>query len=284
MNIGRWIAIISGAILIFGGFFISLEPATRIVALLAGAGSFLVGAFDPDNLMNVKFGKKGVEINRYQPTEQERELALKLAQEKRSPEIGKEGEKLIEEAKERTPEQRSPEDYLTLATEKWRAKDYDGALADVFAGLALNPKNVRVKVTLIYRKGVIYFNLGLIDEAVKLYNEAIILDPKFSWPHIGWGMVYRDQGKLEEAKKEYEIAIELDPKFGNPHVGLGFLYSKQGKLEEAKREYEIAIELYNQEKLKETKKEYKEAWCSDSDFILAKQNLERLKRIMEEGN
>ena len=67
----------------------------------------------------------------------------------------KEGQELIKEAEDRAPEQRSPEDYLILATEKWRAKKYDAALEYVFAGLALNPEDVRIKATLIHRKGSI---------------------------------------------------------------------------------------------------------------------------------
>jgi len=101
-----------------------------------------------------KWGGDGGHIgfDRYQPTEQERELSIKLAQDNPSPEIEKEGKEFITKAEERAPERRSPEDYLALATEKWRAKDYDGALADVFAGLALNPKNIRIKASLIHKK------------------------------------------------------------------------------------------------------------------------------------
>lgn len=265
MNPGRWIAVISGVILIFGGFFISLEPATRIVALLAGTGSFLVGAFDPDNLMNIKFGKKGVEINRYQPTEKERDLTLKLAQDNPSPEIENEGEEYIEEAKERSPEKRSPEDYLALATEKWRAKNYDAALANIYSGLALNPENVRIKATLTYRKGVIFCDLGLKDEAIKHYNEAMILDSKFSWPRNGLGNVYYAQEKLKEAEAEYKKAIKLDSDDTGPHYNLGILFSEQGKLDDAKREYEEALRL-------------------DPDFTMAKKNLEKLKRKMGKEN
>jgi tetratricopeptide (TPR) repeat protein len=160
-----------------------------------------------------KWGMDGGHIgfDRYQPTEPERELALNLSQDQLSSEIKNEGEEYIQEAKQRPPEKRSPEDYLTLSTEKWRAEDYDAALADVFAGLALNPENTRIKATLIHRKASIYDNSGLKDMGVKFYKEAIALDPDFLWPHNNLGILYSDQGKLEEAKKEYEEALRLDP-------------------------------------------------------------------------
>ncbi len=172
MEPGVWIAVIFGGILILGGLFGTLKSGIRGIAIFAGAGLILFGAFGPDNVKNIEVGKEGVKITRYQPTQQERELALNLAQDKPSPEIEKEGERFIEQAEERTPEQRSPEDYLALATEKWRAKDYDAALADVFAGMALNPKNIRTKASLIHRKGSIYYFLEPNSDGMKFYTVA----------------------------------------------------------------------------------------------------------------
>jgi tetratricopeptide (TPR) repeat protein len=160
-----------------------------------------------------KWGGDGGHIgfDRFQPTDRERELALNLSQDQVSSEIKNEGEEYIEEAKQRPPEKRSPEDYLTLATEKWRAKDYDGAFADVFSGLALDPEDTRIKATLIHRKASIYHDSGLKDLGIKFYKKAMEMDRKLSWPHHNLGTLYSEQGKLEEAKMEYEEALRLGP-------------------------------------------------------------------------
>ena len=150
-----------------------------------------------------------------------------------------------------------------MATEKWRAKEYDAALADVFAGLALNPADVRIKATLIHRKASIYDNSGSKELGIKFYKKAIELDPEDSVAHNNLGGLYKKQDKLEDAEAEYKIAIELDPKDSKPHNNLGNLYKKQDKLEEAKKEYEEAIRL-------------------DPNNSIVKNNLEILENIMKE--
>lgn len=272
MEPGVWIAIIFGGILILGGLF------------------------GPDKIKDFAVGTDGLHISRHQPTEPEREVAFKVSQDQLSPEIEKEGKEFIKKAEERPLEQRSPEDYLALATEKWRAKDYDAALADVYAGLYLNPENIRTKATLVHRKASVFYSLGLKGQAIKYYNEAIELDPSFSWPFTNLGTINYEQGKLKEAEAQYRKTIELDPKYATPHNNLGTLYYNQGKLEEAEDEYNVAIALnpnfadshYNlgglfekQGKLDEAKSEYEEALRLKPDFTPAKDNLERLKRKME---
>jgi tetratricopeptide (TPR) repeat protein len=292
-----------------GGFFLAgilmiFFGESGVSTIIFGFTVLLIGmaSVGPSTIKTwgAKWGGGGGHIgfDRYKPTEKERELAIRLAQEKPSPEINKEGEKFIEKAEERTPEQRSPEDYLALATEKWRAKDYDAALTNVFAGLALNPENIRIQATLILRKGTIYEDLGLEDQAIQYYKEAMELDPKFAWPHNNLGNVFDDQGKHEKAEFEYKKAIELDPKDADPHNGLGNVYETQGKQEEAESEYKKSIELdpkdayphnglgclySGQGKLKAAKEKYEKALQLEPDFALAKENLEKLNKEMKKG-
>jgi tetratricopeptide (TPR) repeat protein len=240
------------------GYSISIFGFTVLILGMASVGPSTIKTW------GAKWGGDGGHIgfDRYQPTEPERKLALKLAEDKPSPKIEKEGKEYIKEAEERPPEKRSPEDYMALATEKWRAKDYGAGLADVFSGLALNPDNIRIKASLIHRKASIFHSLGLWNQAEKYLKEAIEVDPGFPWLYNGMGSVYLEQRKFKEAEEEYKKAIELDQNFAIPHYNLGIIYRKQGKLEEAKREYEEALKL-------------------DPKLSVAKENLEKLKREME---
>ncbi|HIJ51292.1 MAG TPA: hypothetical protein HPP54_09615 [Nitrospinae bacterium] len=76
-----------------------------------------------------KLGKEGMHIgfDRHQASKKEKELVEEFAQDKPSPEIEEEGRKFIEKAAQRPPGKRSVEDYLVLATDKWRAKNYEAA-------------------------------------------------------------------------------------------------------------------------------------------------------------
>ncbi len=207
-------------------------------------------------------------------------------------------ERSITEAEYRSEGRRSPEDYLALATKKWRSRDYDEAFADVNAGLKLNPKDKRVTATLMHRKASIYHSVGLIDVGMKNFKVATEIDPEFSWPHIGMGTVYYNQGKLKEAEKEFNKAVRLDPKYAHGYVGVGNIYFVKGKLEEAEREYKVAIRLNpeyskthnnlgvlyeKQGNLEKALEKYEEALRLKPDYTLAKENLENLKRKMAGG-
>lgn len=172
-----WMGIIVGAIigliLILEGLFApTIDSSTRKAAMRWGGAIIVVLVLGPPTIKALKINKEGIELTRYEPTEQERDLAIEYSKDYLSPEIEKEGQILVQKAKDRPPKQRSTEDFLALATEKRRAKDYDAALENVFLGLVLKPEDIRVKTTLIYRKGTIYVDLGLLDQGKKYFQEA----------------------------------------------------------------------------------------------------------------
>ena len=218
---------------------ISIFWFTVLVISLASVGP------DTIKILGAKWGADGGQFgfDRYQPTQQERNLTLKISQDKPSSEILIESKAFLKHAKTRTPGQRSPEDYLALATDNWRNKNYDSALADAFAGLALNPESIRIKAILVHRKASIYDDSGSKELAIKFYNRAMELDPAFAWLHNNLGRIYLDQGKLKEAEAELNKAIELDPKDFHALKNLGSVFSAQGKLAEAKMKFEEALRL-----------------------------------------
>ena len=202
-------------------------------------------------------------IARYLPTENVRELVEDFSQDKPSPEIEEEGKKFIEQAEERPPEKRSTEDYLALAADKWRAKDYDAALQNVYAGLALEPEDIRIQATLVHRKANNFASLGSKEHAEKCFNEAINIDPSFSWPLNNLGLLYGGQGMYEKAEAEFRKAIALDPDNEKSPFNIGLLYEKQGKFELAKVQFERTLKI-------------------NPDYEKAKSGLERVEKKLKE--
>ncbi len=210
------------------------------------------------------FEAKNVKIERFRPTSEDINLSHVVVQDQISPEVEQKIEKLVGDAEQRLEEARSPEDYLVLATEKWRAKDYDEALRLVHAGLSLNPEDIRTHATLIHRKASIYVALGSENLGIKYYEEAIKLDSQFPMPHFNLGTLYSGQGEMAEAEAEYKEAIRLDPKDAGPHNNLGILYKDQEKMAEAEAEFKEALRL-------------------DSKHTLVQENLDRLYREMKKS-
>jgi tetratricopeptide (TPR) repeat protein len=213
-----------------------------------------------------KWDPKGggqIRFDRHQATEEERELVEEFAQDQPSPEIEEEGQKFIKKARQRSPDKRSAEDYLALAADKWRAKDYDVALENIYSGLALQPEDIRIKATFVHRKANNFASLGLKEQAEKFFKEAINIDPSFSWPHNNLGLLYRDQGMHEEEEDEFRKAIALDPDNEKSPFNLGLLYERQDKFELAKVQFERTLKI-------------------NPDFEKAKSGLERVIKKLEE--
>ena len=47
-------------------------------------------------------------------------------------------------------------------------------------------------------------DLGKLEEAIKAYNKALIINPEFAEAYSNKGNVLQDQGKLEEAVEAYK--------------------------------------------------------------------------------
>jgi tetratricopeptide (TPR) repeat protein len=118
-------------------------------------------------------------------------------------------------------------------------KKYDEAIKCYDKAIELDPKYVYPWAN----KGNVLYYQKKNEEAIRCDDKAIELDPKFAYPWNSKGLVLYDQKKYEEAIRCYDKAIELDPKYAAPWNNKGrFLYD-QKKYDEAIRCYDKAIEL-----------------------------------------
>ncbi|MFI4977042.1 MAG: tetratricopeptide repeat protein, partial [Caulobacterales bacterium] len=84
---------------------------------------------------------------------------------------------------------------------------------------------------------------GRLDDAVKAYELAITLSPRYAEAHNNLGGAFTDQGKLDKAATCYERAIVLGPDYAEAHYNLGKVLQLQCRFDEAKRRYEQALSL-----------------------------------------
>jgi len=96
---------------------------------------------------------------------------------------------------------------LQQAESLWRSHDYINASSAFDALLKAHPENATYKV----RAGQFYLARYYTEDAAKLFQEAIALDPKNAQAYLGLARVYEEgfSGKATEAATK---AIELDPK------------------------------------------------------------------------
>ncbi len=87
------------------------------------------------------------------------------------------------------------------------------------------------------------YTAGRLDEALRLYTEALALEPALAWAHSRVGAILAQQGDKEGAEDALSRAIALDPNLPQAHSNLGNLYYARGDYEQAVAKYKSAIAL-----------------------------------------
>jgi tetratricopeptide (TPR) repeat protein len=63
----------------------------------------------------------------------------------------------------------------------------------------------------VNNRGIVYSDMGDIDQAMANFEKAIELDPEFTLAHYNRGLAYGKIGNLDQAIIEFDRAIEQDP-------------------------------------------------------------------------
>jgi cellulose synthase operon protein C len=94
----------------------------------------------------------------------------------------------------------------------WRAHDYVGATSAFDALLKAHPENADYRV----RFGEFFFERYYPDEAAKLFQEAVVIDPKNAAAYLGLARVYAEDFNTE-ANEAADKALERNPKLYQAH-------------------------------------------------------------------
>jgi tetratricopeptide (TPR) repeat protein len=205
----------------------------------------LVGGVGPTTIKDMIFKQSddGFEfrISRNIDTPEKIKLAIDVDSEIDKGITSNKSVKLVKETKDTPDARRSAADYLILATDNWKSGNYIEGIAFAQQGLRLDPKDIRLKATLLHRMGALLGSIG--DKAEEFYYKSIEVDSEFSWPYINLGDLYWNLKRYDEAETAFRKALELDPEDGDAHNGLGNLFSELERYDEAEIAYRKALEL-----------------------------------------
>jgi TolB-like protein/DNA-binding winged helix-turn-helix (wHTH) protein/Tfp pilus assembly protein PilF len=125
--------------------------------------------------------------------------------------------------------------YLALArTQIFCDWDWDAADASLTKAAALEPGSVEIFRIRSYRSRV----LGNLDQAIRLYEQAVALDPLRTNSYSGLAYLLYVGGRYDEAKAGVKKAIDLNPQAAFVHLTLGKILIAEGKPQQALVEIE----------------------------------------------
>jgi tetratricopeptide (TPR) repeat protein len=84
-------------------------------------------------------------------------------------------------------------------------------------------------------------NEGELDDAIRLYRQALACKPAYPEGHFFLGRALEARGRTAEAMSEYREALRLWPDFGAAHIMTGLLLSREKKFDEAAAHYRAAL-------------------------------------------
>jgi TolB-like protein/cytochrome c-type biogenesis protein CcmH/NrfG len=132
----------------------------------------------------------------------------------------------------------SADAWYSLSRIRWSYDwDWEGAEDAGQKALELEPSNVDV-LTHVSRLKTTYGNL---DEAIKMQQHAVTLDPLSLRPIRNLGQTFRDALRLEDAEQTYRRLINLNPGYLNSYGGLAEVLILQGNAELALKEIENEV-------------------------------------------
>lgn len=121
-----------------------------------------------------------------------------------------------------------------------RSHAYRSPLALWRETIAERPSNVRAH----FNAGHAAFDLGRLDEAAAHYEAANRIDPNYVQPRVGLGEVMSQRGDVAAAIRLYQEALALDPRLHKTHNNLALLLAPlPGREGEALAHYEAALRL-----------------------------------------
>ena len=96
-----------------------------------------------------------------------------------------------------------------------------------------------------YNMGLFHLNRNNPDEAIRYFNSALALNPRYDLALNALGLAYSMKGNFEEAVRQYQNCININPALTEVHNNLGTAYQEMGLIDKAEQEFRVAISDVN---------------------------------------
>jgi tetratricopeptide (TPR) repeat protein len=130
------------------------------------------------------------------------------------------------------------QEHFSKAIDYEKAADYPAALNELNAASRIKSSNHNI----VYALGVIYYNLGHLDEAEKKFKQAAFLYPFFAEAYYNLGFLYNQTQRFDEAIGVLKKTVYLERDDLPAHFELSRAYKAKGMFIEAEQELNYILE------------------------------------------
>jgi tetratricopeptide (TPR) repeat protein len=134
--------------------------------------------------------------------------------------------------------------YALLALIYYNASENDRSKLSLAEVVVKQAKETDDKYAPIYNtNGLILLRKANVTGALKEFERAVDLDPRFVEAHLNIGAIGLSSRQYEKAQKAFEQVLALQPSNVDATIGLGVALRGQKKVEEAEKYYQAAKKL-----------------------------------------
>ncbi len=121
----------------------------------------------------------------------------------------------------------------------FQSGNYDPAIKYIEKSLLFNEANADAYHIL----GMAFQAEGRLDSAIQCYQKAIQINPNYVEAYSNLGNAVKEKGLLDQAINYYQNAIRLNPNLSVAYRNLGVAHQEKGNLDEAIGYYQTAVRL-----------------------------------------
>jgi tetratricopeptide (TPR) repeat protein len=125
------------------------------------------------------------------------------------------------------------------ATHAAAAREFETAVRLYDQAIAIDPLHAEA----YYKRGNALRNLGNLDAAISSYAQAIERKPDYAYAYCNRGVVQQALGLTAEALESYDQAIAFDPSDALAHYNRGLVLQDRSRWDEALESYGSAISI-----------------------------------------
>ena len=103
------------------------------------------------------------------------------------------------------------------------------------------PEKIELEAWERCNKGASFHSLGLFDDAIREFGEALRIKPDDADAHNNLGVALKDKGLLDSAIRAYREALRINPDFAEAHNNLGAVFCDKGLFDDAIEVFENFI-------------------------------------------
>ncbi|MBR2518879.1 MAG: tetratricopeptide repeat protein [Selenomonadaceae bacterium] len=118
-------------------------------------------------------------------------------------------------------------------------ENYNGAIKLFDEAIQLDPNNALA----YYGRGTAYSDINQNENALRDLNKSIELNPNDDFAYNNRGIVYKNLGQYERAIQDYDRAVQLSPNDAATYYNRGNAYNELKQYERAIQDYDKALEL-----------------------------------------